>query len=367
MIKVKYNIDSDILCKRYLDIFDLSVMKPIWMPFEGIFGMTLEELLTAQFDRLVDVYYQYKVTKLSEEQISTLTALFDYDQYQPKLAWFFMNPDNKFNFSTCHYCNAAYINSYGKGNSYSNVLEAVNSFTPADWRYWFTEEQLSNKSINQIQREQPYSSLSEFNKKKYLYKRVELYKCMNLASDANHFDLDHVLPKKKCPITALSLYNFAPSCQVCNEKLKKDEELGRTKEEWLKTSPTYSGNCFDEDVTIKLRPEVSCSTFFELMGNRENYHLEFDTPHSAYENYVTLFRLRDRYNYHRQLALQILDLRERYSEEKVKEISRLLSKKYGEEGCAVYSEEQIMEDIFYMDFSKDRCFSKLRKDMMERN
>lgn len=362
-----YNIKSDILYKRYLDIFDLSVMKPIWMPFEGIFGMTLEELLTAQFDRLVDVYYQYKITKLSEGQISTLTALFNYEHYQPKLAWFFMNPENKFDFSTCHYCNAAYVNSYGKGDSYSKVLDAVNGFTPTDWRYWFTEEQLSNTSIAQIEREKPYRSLSEFNKKRYLYKRVELYKCMNLAADANHFDLDHVLPKKKCPITALSLFNFAPSCQVCNEKLKNDEELGHTKEEWLKVSPTYNGNSFDEDVTIRLRPEVSCSTFFELMQNRENYHLEFDTPHVAYENYVALFRLRDRYNYHRQLALQILDLKERYSEEKVREISRMLSKKFGEKEGTAYSEEQIREDIFHIDFSKDRCFSKLRKDMMERN
>lgn len=367
MIKVKYNVDIDVLCKRYLDIFDLTAMQQIWKTVEGKFGMTLEDLLTAQFDRLVDVYYKYKETKLSVAQIKTLTVLFDYEHYQPKLAWFFMNPENKFDFSTCHYCNMAFVNSYGKGNSFSKLLDAVNGFTPAEWRYWFTEEQLSDKSIAQIRSEQPYSSLSEFNKKRYLYKRVELYKCMNLAADANHFDLDHVLPKKECPITALSLFNFAPSCQVCNEKLKSDVELGHTKEEWLKVSPTYNGNSFDEDVTIKLRPEVSCSTFFELMKNRENYHLEFDTPHRAYDNYVALFRLRDRYNYHRQLALQILDLKERYSEEKVREISRILSKKYGEENGAIYSEEQIKEDIFHTDFSKDRCFSKLRKDMMERN
>ena len=83
--------------------------------------------------------------------------------------------------------------------------------------------------------------------------------------------------------------------------------------------------------------------FFELRKNRENYRLDFDMPYGVYDNYVDLFRLHDRYNYHKPLALQILDLKERYSDEKVK------------------------EDIFQMDFSKDRCFSKLRKDMMERN
>jgi len=32
------------------------------------------------------------------------------------------------------------------------------------------------------------------------------------ANDQNHFDLDHVLDKGKCPIVGLSLFNFVPSC-----------------------------------------------------------------------------------------------------------------------------------------------------------
>ncbi len=373
MIKVSYNIDLKTLRERYLKVFNLSGLELFWKPFEGIFGIKIDELLTADFDVLVDIYYKYRETVLTEEQKTLLNTIFNYEKNQPQLAWFFMNPENKFNISTCHYCNAAYVNAYGKGDTFNSILHFVNNATPSEWRYWFNENELPQDQVDKIQVEKPYGSLVDFNKQKFLGKKIELYKRMALvpdknqpASDANHFDLDHVLPKALCAITSLSLFNLVPSCQVCNEKLKGDRELARTKDDWLKVGPTYHGNCFDEDVTIKLVPEKSCSTFFELMQNRENYRLDFDSPAIVYDEYVTLFRLHDRYNFHKQLALRILDLKERYSEEKVKEISIMLSKGLEGEGVK-YSEEQVREDIFQMNFSKDRCFSKMRKDMMERN
>jgi hypothetical protein len=342
-------------------------MEGKWKPYEKTFGINLKELLTADFDRLVDVYLQYKVTKLSQGRIDVLNSLFHYERYQPKLAWFFMNPENKFDFKTCHYCNMAYVNACGLEDGYGSVLNFINNTTQTEWRYWFSEDELTGDSIDMILRERPFNSLEEFNKKKYLCKRIELYKRMSLAPDNNHFDLDHILPKAKCPITSLSLFNFVPSCQVCNEKLKKDKELASTKADWLKISPTYPRSDFDNKVTFKLVPEVSCSTFFELRKNRENYRLDLDAPDKAYENYITVFRLHDRYNYHRQLALEVLDLKERYSEEKRKEISMMLSKQFNVEGSTLYSEAQVKEDLFHLDYAQDDCFSKLRKDMMEKN
>ncbi len=367
MIKVRYNIDLKTLRDRFLSIFDLSAMNIGWKPFEKVFGIKLEELLTADFDTLVDLYLQYKVTKMSADQIILLNDLFNYESYQPKLAWFFMNPENKFDFKTCHYCNMAYVNSYGLGEGYGTVLNFVNNSSGVEWRYWFSQDELPDTIIDRILKDRPFKTLDEFNKKKYLWKRIELYKRMTLAPDANQFDLDHVLPKAKCPITRLSLFNFVPSCQVCNEKLKKDEELASTKADWLRISPTYQGSNFDSDVTFKLVPEVSCSTFFELRKNRENYRLDFEISDKAYDKYITVFRLLDRYNYHRQLALEILDLKERYSEEKRKEISEMLSKRFDSTTQSLYTETQVKEDIFHLDIAQDDCFSKLRKDMMERN
>lgn len=369
MIKIAYNIDKKTLQDRYLTIFDLTELEKEWKPFRAMFRIELVDLLTADFDKLVDLYMEYKhmCNRMPKPQIAYLDALFDYEYYQPKLAWFFMNPENKFDFSTCHYCNMAYVNTYGWGDTYGTVLNFINHASPEEWRFWFEKDVLSDDNLEKIVEERPFDSLEAFNKKRYLWKKIEKYKRMILTKDANQFDLDHVLPKAICPITRLSLFNLVPSCQVCNEKLKKDKELAQSKEDWLKVSPTWPGNRFDQDVTIRLVPEVKCTTFFELRKNRENYRLDFDMPHGVYDNYMELFRLHDRYNYHKSLALQILDLKERYSDEKVKEISRMLSNGAGKDDKKIFTVAQVKEDIFQMDFSKDRCFSKLRKDMMERN
>lgn len=191
---------------------------------------------------------------------------------------------------------------------------------------------------------------------------------MSLESNANHFDLDHLLPKSKCLIIGLSLFNFVPSCQVCNEKLKKDQEFAKTKGEWVRISPTYAGSHFDDEVTIKLVPETTCSTFFELAANKDKYHLEFDTNGvEVYDEYINVLKLKDRYNYHKQIALHILDLKERYPIEKRKEISRLLSAQETENGSVKYSEAQIEADILQEEFNQDRCFAKLRRDMIHKN
>lgn len=368
MLKVKYPKDLKKLKDVYLSLFDLPEMERMWSTVEWKHDITVKDLLVDDFESLVEKYLWYQNQDVNPKYEELLLDIFDYPAYQHKIAEFFMDKSNGFELRTCHYCNMAYINGYGKGVSYNSILELINNAKANEWREIFDEDVLSDKNLGQILSHGPFQSVDAFNKGKYLHKRIELYKGLSLGNDANHFDLDHILPKSKCPIVGLSLFNLVPSCQVCNEKLKKDKELARTKDDWLKISPTYSVSRFDNDVTIKLMSESTCSTFFELASNGDDYHLEFETNGDpVYNNYVSVFRLKDRYNYHKKLALHILDLKERYPEEKRREISSILSVKGGDGANNMYSERQIEEDIFQEDFFSDRCFSKLRNDMLHKN
>lgn len=368
MLKIKYPKDLKKLKDDYLSLFNLSEIESRWRPVERKHGIRVKDLLVGDFEFLVDKYLWYQTQAVSPKNEERYFDIFDYPAYQPKIAEFFMDKSNGFDIRTCHYCNMAYVNSYGKGQSYDTILDFINNATASEWREIFDDSVLPDKKLGQILSHVPFKNVEEFNKGKYLHKRIELYKGLTLNDDANHFDLDHILPKSKCPIVGLSLFNFVPSCQVCNEKLKKDKELAHTKDEWMKISPTYYDSRFDEEVTIKLVTEETCSTFFELASNEGKYHLDFITNgEKVYDNYVSILRLKDRYNYHKKLALHILDLKERYPEEKRREISSILSAK-GEEGVEnMYSERQIEEDIFQEDFFSDRCFSKLRRDMLHKN
>lgn len=368
MLKIKYPKDLKKLKDDYLSLFDLSEMESRWRPVKRKHGINVRDLLVDDFESLVDKYLWYQTQAVSPKNEELYFDIFDYPAYQPKIAKFFMDKSNGFDIRTCHYCNTAYINSYGKELSYDTILDFINNATANEWREIFDDNVLSDENLGQILSHDSFQSVDEFNKGRYLHKRIELYKGLSLDNDANHFDLDHILPKSKCPIVGLSLFNFVPSCQVCNEKLKKDKELAHTKDEWLKISPTYSASRFDDDVSIKLVTEETCSTFFELASNEGKYHLDFVTNgERVYDNYVAILRLKDRYNYHKKLALHILDLKERYSTEKLKEIGSILSSQDNNGKIQLYSEQQIREDIFQEDFYSDRCFSKLRKDMIHKN
>ena len=370
MIKITYPSDLEKLKNKYLDIFgdNLKKMKRRWKKVR-LHDIEIEDLLVGDFNSLVDKYIQYKSENISERNTRIYNKIFDYEYYHDRIAKFFMDKENGFNLHTCHYCNTAYINAYGIGTTYSTHLEFANRASIAEWRAIFKESTLPDDKIKQIIDCRPFQTLEDFNRGKFLPKKIEMYKGMRLDDNANHFDLDHLLPKSVCPIIGLSLFNFVPSCQVCNEKLKKDKELGRNQDEWKKISPTYSGSSMADDVVIKLKSRETCSTFFGLNEKSDNYYLDFDTNgEDVYERYLEIFRLKDRYNYHKAFALRILDLKQRYTEEKCDQISRMLSAGLPDnEEKRYYSKEQITEDIFQEKFGEDRCFSKLRKDMLEHN
>lgn len=368
MIKVHYPADIKKLRKEYLKIFDITTMKSQWASEEQRTGFKLEDLLTGDFDYLVDVFLWYKGQTITEGQNQIHKNIFNYEDKQPEIAEFFMNSNNGFNLSTCHYCNIAYINNYSKSLSYTDKLDFINKASFQEWREFFNPRSLDDQKLIDVMNGRPYKSLDVFNRKRFLHKNIESYKNFSLNRSYNHFDLDHLLPKSICPIISLSLFNFVPSCPVCNEKLKKAKELAITKDDWLKISPTYVGSKFDDDVTIRLVPLDKCSTFFELKQNNDNYKLVFDTKGDwNYDGYISTFKLNDRYNFHKKIALHILDLKERYPEEKRKEISRLLSANENEHNQHKYSEKQIEADILQEELHQDRCFYKLRQDMINKN
>ena len=175
----------------------------------------------------------------------------------------------------------------------------------------------------------------------------------------NHFDLDHFLPKSKCPLVALSLMNFVPCCPICNEKLKKDDELGGLdKAALLKLSPTSNDYNFDKNVEIR----VICNNGPNgLLAQKhpDDYIIKFCTNDKDYQKeIIDEFHLDERYNYHKCEALRLQDLMLNYPKEKIQAISVALK--------GYRTEVEIREDLFGSRFSEEhhRCFDKLRRDIL---
>ena len=176
----------------------------------------------------------------------------------------------------------------------------------------------------------------------------------------NHFDLDHFLPKSKCPIVGLSLYNFVPSCAVCNEKLKGADELGcdeygaDDKAKWLMLSPTSDTYSFENDVTFIIAPLPS---EIKIMKDADKYRLSFSPSPNKYEPVIREFMLEERYNYHKNEALRLHDLLVDYPKSRIS----MLKSVFG----GSKTERDIENDIFGVEYRQQyhRCFSKMYSDI----
>lgn len=185
------------------------------------------------------------------------------------------------------------------------------------------------------------------------------------------FDLDHVLQKARCPIVALSLFNFVPSCQMCNgSRVKGQRELYSDANIRKKLSPTNEQYDFEGKVTIEIvNKKGECSTIgFEK--RMDDYEIKFNTHlDSDYDEEVNAFYLKERYDYHKCEALRLLDLKERYTDARIMELARMIlqSPKTKVTAHGVRYMTQLKQDIFATGFkhSFHRCFGKLHDDIMK--
>lgn len=185
------------------------------------------------------------------------------------------------------------------------------------------------------------------------------------------FDLDHVLDKGRCPIVGLSLFNFVPSCQMCNgSRIKGQKQLTKDARLRKKLSPSNLHYDFEDKVDIYVYNKTgNCSTFgFEK--RLDEYEVRFDTTRDPdYEHEIKFFHLEERYNYHKCEALRLIDLKERYTDAKILELARLLlgnpKAKASPHGMKIIT--QLKHDIFSTQFNKlfHRALGKMHNDVLK--
>lgn len=316
MKRINYDLliksnDKDNFEDGYKAIFKCSLKRKekAWLDWKnnydstGTLTVTVEDLLTADFHQLVEVYKKFLDLKIpstkkdkngndvKSDQFENLEKIFNYTSgYDAKIAEFFIKWAEKLEIRSCYYCEMAYVNTY-------TLIDKDNG--------------------NLVERRQ--------------------------------FDLDHFLPKGKCPCVGLSLYNFVPSCQVCNSRIKLDNMPDVEYDEYEYISPTSVKAKFDENITVRLRLRP---TGQYLLAGRYIY-LKAQRP---YRQYVDFFKLNERYSFHKPEAERLKSLKARYPKSNIKKIAKLLG----------YREKEVEEDIFNMGYlrEKGRCFEKFTRDLL---
>ena len=300
------------LASEYVSEFkDLDELEERWRNFKelhpalSVFTESVKELMSATFCELVDVYERYQnlpsETQEQKEELATIKSylpnmVFNYDKtgaghqtHQGVISGFFRKKMDDLNIHTCYYCDMAYINPY--------IVD---------------DDEMKSQ-----------------------------------------FDLDHALAKDDCPLVALSLHNFVPSCPVCNERLKRKNPLSDSLDGLKLVAPCSEDFDANKQIHFKVNQEKVCTSGF--MRHKDCYRMKINA-HGVYASYVKLFRLEERYEYHKGEALRLLDLKRKYPMSNIRQIARLMHK----------TADEVKEDIFGIHFSKNnhRCFDKMRRDIM---
>ena len=383
MLKINYR-DKNRLKSDYLSIFQKSAseMQKSWdilrdqLTLQKVFPtnflpISIKTLLTADFDLLAEIYFLYsKCQKIKNSKLhESAKRIFNYSwqpygtTFQSDISKFFMEHCNLVDLSTCYYCNMAYI------NVYNNILSTDTDQSLLDFLNTATKDELltnigyAESTIDDIIQHRSSSiflSGVDFDSR-HIKRKVTFSQIRNKISAGvkNHFDLDHFLDKESCPLLALSLFNFVPSCQVCNEKLKRSKILGSTVAEMRQLSPTSSQYTFEEDVKIQIHFKTGVPPLvFSKHSNLSR--LVFDcSKNTLYEKEIALFKLNQRYDFHKLEALRIMDLKKKYNALKLKDLSHILYDDYNHS-------DEILEDILPVQFKRKnhRCFSKMYSDIL---
>ena len=254
-----------------------------------VLNNSVADLLTMDFEDL-SLFYEAFLRVCSKKRFTSkslhdLQDIFKYtNKYDSKISAFFKRHADELKIYTCHYCDMAYINVY-------------------------TE---NGKSVAKSQ-----------------------------------FDIDHFLPKGKCPPVALSLFNFVPSCPVCNERIKREGLPNVNLNDLKFLSP--SSFAFDLPKRIKVK-------LGHLTSPRKDF-IYFVAKY-PYDRYVDFFHLQERYDYHKIEALRLEKLKKNYSKTQILQIAK----------CLHRSEKDVKEDIFNQRYMQNnhRCFAKFTIDILNR-
>lgn len=125
------------------------------------------------------------------------------------------------------------------------------------------------------------------------------------SKKGTRFQFDHFFHQSKYPYLALSFFNLIPSCYICNDTLKNEEEFS------LDTNihPYVEG--FSNDLVFTIKPK----NINFINGNHSAYRIKFKKGShskwnsaklkSAFRN-ILIFRLNDLYNMHKDYVDEII-------------------------------------------------------------
>lgn len=170
------------------------------------------------------------------------------------------------------------------------------------------------------------------------------------------YQLDHFYEKSHYPYLALSFYNFIPCCSTCNTTVKN--RAVNKKEDDCYSKKCLAPNREDFDFNIQVTFKTFVKNGILKPKKIDDFNLQLiEKTYEKYTEYISLFKLNERYESHKDIVLEMIRKREKYPDSRIKELSVLTKQ----------SVEKVKQDLFGSEiFDEDllnRPLSKLTQDI----
>ena len=325
--------------------------------FEELILLPIEELILIQPINDDDIKLKYNLTndKLKDKK-DKIRSFFNYKELQKNiLSSFFMEYSSEINLKTCPYCNIEYVNTFiNFQNEYFDKFDLINNVDDVSELKLIKGIDKSANEIfklkGKITNETEFSGAFNTKIKNILN---NLFDESGIISDklntSNHFTIDHLLPQSEFVHLSLSLYNLIPSCYSCNSKFKKDKKIYGKIEELKYSSPTSKD--FNSEFIVTKLLYNNC-TKLDNCDSINDYKIKIE---SMNKKYAEVLRLQGRYNFHKDISFDMIQMRKKYSEEEIKDISNIIGKDV----------KSIKIDLFGKEIFEDcnNSFEKYKKDI----
>lgn len=183
----------------------------------------------------------------------------------------------------------------------------------------------------------------------------------------NTADLDHYYIKSDYPYLALSLFNFIPSCQICNLRMKKTTDFDEINHLYPYLEGFDNDAYFDIDNNIFMGDILHDVNNTKIIINREN---AIEEKKIKINNNIKTFELEDIYQNHVLDAHKILKMIQIYSPSYIKEIVELLyfdtSKDNTENELDLTRKSRDLMLILFKEKDNDEILSKLHNDLIKK-
>lgn len=249
------------------------------------------------------------------------------------------------------------------------LLQNIKKYNNGDWKQFVKNnyEDINNvlEDIKTLKKIFNYDNLYTKERRHTILNKIGVNVCpycgrqfVSNYDDKSSAELDHFYSKDKYPYLALSLFNFVPSCHLCNSILKKNHDFFEEEHLYPYIEGFEEKARFDIDNSVLITDIINGSADAKLI-------IDYDEKNTKIKNNINTFKLESVYQNHSKDVRELFKLIQIYNSSYLESIAKtLLDDKPSDQMLAQKAIE--LMNIVFKEKGNDEILSKLHNDILNK-